>query len=94
MGYHGLLLNGTCIAVLCAAALAVLLVGLLLHHGLVWCRDRGWSRPAGVVLGVLFLAYAARTATRVPDRRSDETLNLATAEAFPETPVPYLNLAT
>jgi hypothetical protein len=72
----------------------VLLMGLLLDRGLVWCRDRGWSRPAAVVLGVLFLAYAARTVTRVPDWRSDETLNLATAEAFPETPAPYLNLAT
>jgi hypothetical protein len=32
--------------------------------------------------------------TRVSDWRNDETLNLATAEWFPETPGPYLNLAT
>jgi hypothetical protein len=32
--------------------------------------------------------------TRVSDWRNDETLNLATAKFFPETPGPYLNLAT
>jgi len=30
----------------------------------------------------------------VPDWRNDETINQATAEAFPETPGPLLNLAT
>jgi hypothetical protein len=40
------------------------------------------------------MTYAARTFSRVPDWQSDETLNLASAAAFPETPVPLLNLAT
>jgi hypothetical protein len=43
---------------------------------------------------MLYAAYAARTLGRIPDWRSDETLNLATADFFPETPAPYLNLAT
>jgi hypothetical protein len=71
-----------------------LLVGLLLDRALAWGRERGWPRLTIVAVAVLLLAYTARTATRVPDWRNDETLNLATAAAFPETPTPYLNLAT
>jgi len=71
-----------------------LLVGLLLARALAWGQERGWPRLAALAVAVLLLAYTARTATRVPDWRSDETLNLATARAFPETPTPYLNLAT
>jgi len=57
-------------------------------------REAGWNKLLAVAIARLFAAYAARTFTRVPDWRNDETLNLATAEAFPETPVPFLNLAT
>jgi protein O-mannosyl-transferase len=71
-----------------------LLMGLLLSRALILGRDRGWIKLPALAVTVLFLAYAVRTATRVPDWRSDETLNLATAEAFPETPGPLLNLAT
>jgi hypothetical protein len=71
-----------------------LLMGLLLSRALVLGRDRGWVKLPVAVVAALFLAYAGRTMTRVPDWRSDETLNLATAEAFPETPGPLLNLAT
>jgi hypothetical protein len=72
----------------------VLLVGLLLERGLGRARAAGWSKLPVAVVALLFLAYAVRTVTRVPDWRSDETLNLATAEFFPETPAPFLNLAT
>jgi hypothetical protein len=36
---------------------------------------------------------AGRTLARVPDWRDDETVNRATAQAFPETPTPLYNLA-
>ena len=71
-----------------------LLMALVLERAFVWARDRGWPRLAATVMALGLLAYAARTLTRVPDWRNDETLNLATAEHFPETPGPYLNLAT
>jgi hypothetical protein len=71
-----------------------LLVGLLLERGLTRAREAGWNKLPAVAIALLFAAYAARTFTRVPDWRNDETLNLATAEAFPETPAPFLNLAT
>jgi hypothetical protein len=57
-------------------------------------RAAGRGKAAAVAVGLGLLAYAGRTLARVPDWRNDETLNLATAEAFPETPTPYLNLAT
>jgi hypothetical protein len=72
----------------------VLLVGLLLERGLTRARAVGWIRLPAAALALLFVAYAVRTVTRVPDWRNDETLNLATARAFPETPAPLLNLAT
>jgi hypothetical protein len=71
-----------------------LLVGLLLERGLARARRAGWIRLPVAAIALLFVAYAVRTVTRVADWRSDETLNLATAEAFPETPAPLLNLAT
>jgi protein O-mannosyl-transferase len=71
-----------------------LLVGLLLERGLLRARAAGWIKLPAVAIALLFVAYAVRTVTRVPDWRNDETLNLATAEAFPETPAPFLNLAT
>jgi protein O-mannosyl-transferase len=71
-----------------------LLVGLLLERGLTRARAVGWIKLPAAAVAILFVAYAARTLTRVPDWRSDETLNLATAETFPETPAPFLNLAT
>ena len=71
-----------------------LLMGLLFRRVFVFCRDRGWVKLPVAAVAVLFAAYAVRTVTRVPDWRNDETLNLATAEAFPETPGPMLNLAT
>jgi len=71
-----------------------LLVGLMLQRALGRAREAGWSKLPVAAVAILFLAYAARTLARVPDWRNDETINLATAEAFPETPAPYLNLAT
>jgi len=71
-----------------------LLMGLLLERGLARARASGWIKLPAAAVVLLFLAYALRTVTRVPDWRSDKTLNLATAEAFPETPAPLLNLAT
>jgi hypothetical protein len=71
-----------------------LLVGLLLERTLVRARVGGWMKWPAAAIALLFVAYAVRTVTRVPDWRNDETLNLATAEAFPETPAPSLNLAT
>jgi hypothetical protein len=72
----------------------VLLVGLLASRAIGWAEERGRARLAMAAVALLFLAYAVRTVSRVPDWRNDETLNLATAEWFPETPGPYLNLAT
>jgi hypothetical protein len=71
-----------------------LLVGCLLD--LAWQRAQraGHSRLVVAAIALLFMTYVARTFARVPDWRNDETLNLATAAAFPETPVPLLNLAT
>lgn len=71
-----------------------LLVGCLLD--LAWQRARmaGHSRLVFAAIVLLFATYAVRTFARVPDWQSDETLNLATAAAFPETPTPFLNLAT
>ena len=71
-----------------------LLVGLLITRALQRARDAGWSRLPVIAVVLLFVAYGVRTLARVPDWRNDETLNLATAEAFPETPAPFLNLAT
>ena len=71
-----------------------LLVGLLASSALAWCHERGWTRLSVAAVALLFFAYGTRTVIRVPDWRNDETLNLATAEFFPETPGPYLNLAT
>jgi hypothetical protein len=71
-----------------------LLVGLLLERGLNRARAAGFIKLPAVAIVLLFVAYAVRTLARVPDWRSDETLNLATARAFPETPAPFLNLAT
>ena len=71
-----------------------LIMGLLLERGLTRARAAGWIKLPGAAVVLLFLAYAVRTVTRVPDWRSDETLNLATAKSFPETPAPLLNLAT
>ena len=71
-----------------------LLVGLLLERGVIRARAAGWIKLPVVAIALVFVAYTVRTLTRVPDWRSDETLNLATAEAFPETPGPLLNLAT
>jgi len=72
----------------------VLLVGLLLERGLGRAREAGRTKLPAAAIALVFLACAARTVTRVQDWRSDETLNLATARAFPETPAPFLNLAT
>jgi hypothetical protein len=72
----------------------VLLVGLLLERGVARARAAGWIKLPAVAIALLFVAYAVRTVTRVPDWRNDETLNRASAEAFPETPIPFLNLAT
>jgi len=71
-----------------------LLVGPLLSRAIAWARGHGWPRLAAGVVVLLFAAYTARTLARVPDWRNDETLNLATARLFPETPGPFLNLAT
>ena len=71
-----------------------LLAGLLVTRGLLRARDAGWCRLPVVAVALVFVAYGVRTQARVPDWRNDETLNLATAEAFPETPAPFLNLAT
>lgn len=71
-----------------------LLAGLGLARVLAWGRARGRYGLVVVAMSLLFFAYAARTVARVPDWRNDETLNLATAAYFPETPGPYLNLAT
>jgi hypothetical protein len=71
-----------------------LLVGLGLAHGLAWMRATGRPRLAAAAVAGIFLLFGARSVLRLADWRNDETLNLATAEAFPETPGPYLNLAT
>jgi hypothetical protein len=71
-----------------------LLVGLLLERGLVRARSAGWTKLPVAAIALLFVAYAVRSVTRVADWRNDETLNLATAEAFAESPAPFLNLAT
>jgi len=69
-----------------------------LAHGLV-ARTRTCPRTQGrldpvAAIALLFVAYAVRTVTSVPDWRSDEPLKVATAEAFLESPAPLLNLAT
>lgn len=71
-----------------------LLVGCLLDVAWQRAQRAGHSRLVAAAFALLFMTYAARTFSRVPDWQSDETLNLATAAAFPETPVPLLNLAT
>jgi protein O-mannosyl-transferase len=71
-----------------------LLAGLALARGLEWARAAGRVRLATAAIAAVFVLCSIRTVTRVPDWHSDETLNLATADAFPETPIPYLNLAT
>lgn len=50
-------------------------------------------RPALVVATVLLLLLSVRTLARWPDWRDDRALNRATADAFPESPTPLLNLA-
>lgn len=78
--------------------LPMLGVALLVGHLLdaAWNRARlvGRSQVVVAAIALVFLAYATRTFVRVFDWRNDETLNLATASAFPETPTPFLNLAT
>jgi hypothetical protein len=71
-----------------------LLAGLLFERGWMRVRAAGWIKLPALAIALLFLAYGARALARVPDWRNDETLNLATAQAFPETPAPFLNLAT
>ena len=71
-----------------------LLMGLLFRRIFALGRDRGWVKLPAALVVLLFAAYAFRTMSRVPDWRNDETINQATAEAFPETPGPLLNLAT
>lgn len=71
-----------------------LVVGVSLNRGLTRARAAGWIKLPTVAVVVLLGACAARTLARIPDWRNDESLNLATAEAFPETPAPFLNLAT
>ena len=71
-----------------------LLAGLALHRAIAWAGARGWRRPAVAAAALLLSMAAARTVARVPDWRNDETINRATARAFPETPTPLLNLAS
>ena len=71
-----------------------LLVGFLIDRGWQRAQSAGRTLVVAAAVGLLFLAYLARTFARVPDWQNDETLNLATAAAFPETPTPFLNLAT
>jgi hypothetical protein len=70
-----------------------LIAGLLLQLGLAHARAAGQARLAAVAVAVVLLGCATRTLARVPDWRNDETVNRATAQAFPETPTPLLNLA-
>jgi hypothetical protein len=57
-----------------------------------------WARPKAprtvLAIGLLVIAcFAVRTLWRWPDWHDDRRLNQATAESFPETPTPLLNLA-
>jgi protein O-mannosyl-transferase len=71
-----------------------LLVGCVLDLAWQWARTVGRTRLVAAAILLLFTTYVARTFARLPDWQSDETLNLATAAAFPETPTPFLNLAS
>jgi hypothetical protein len=52
-----------------------------------------WRRIASWALVALLAVYGARSAVRAQDWQSDQTLNTATAQSFPTTPAPLLNLA-
>lgn len=69
-----------------------LALGALLDRGLGRLAPRP-ARLAGAAAALAIAGYGARTAVRLGDWRDDRTLNEATAAAFPETPVPLLNLA-
>jgi len=71
-----------------------LVAGLLARELLARARAAGRTRLAVAVCAVPLALLAGRTLARVPDWRDNETLNRATARAFPETPTPLLNLAT
>jgi hypothetical protein len=70
-----------------------LVAGLLLQLGLARARAAGRGKLAAAAVAVILLGCAGRTLARVPDWRDDETVNRATAQAFPETPTPLYNLA-
>jgi hypothetical protein len=70
-----------------------LVAGLLLQLCLAHARAAGWGKLAAAAVGLLLLGCAGRTLARVPDWRNNETVNQATARAFPETPTPLFNLA-
>jgi protein O-mannosyl-transferase len=70
-----------------------LVAGLLLQLGLARARAAGRGKLAAAAVAVILLACAGRSLARVPDWRNDETVNRATAQAFPETPTPLYNLA-
>jgi hypothetical protein len=69
------------------AALGAIVVSL----GRTWTGSR---RKFGMVIFVVvLLAYAGRSLVRTGDWENDYTLNRATLRFFPNTPIPYVNLA-
>ncbi len=53
------------------------------------------KRKIGVaILVVVLLAYAGRSLARTGDWKNDYTLNRATLRYYPDTPIPYVNLAS
>jgi len=75
--------------------LGISLAAGLLFSGLIErARAAGWRRLPMAAIAVVVLLLGARTVMRMSDWRNDGTLNRATADLFPETPTPLLNLAT
>lgn len=58
-----------------------------------WLLLRLSPRAADALVAVVVVALAARTMARLPAWHDDRTLNRATAADFPETPIPWMNLA-
>ncbi len=53
------------------------------------------KRAIGVaILALVLLAYAGRSLVRTGDWKNDYTLNRATLRYYPDTPIPYVNLAS
>jgi hypothetical protein len=69
------------------------MLGFALAFAVLAVAARERLRLPVLALAGLLALYAARTVVRVGDWHDDGTINRATAQAFPETPTPLLNLA-